>query len=1126
MTVIENSKRVVQAGDLRFTFWKSGDLYHAESGRTMINQLMLSPLDGSLANLYLRVHQPSGIAFYPLVGIRSSSRFTSTGEYARWEGTAGGVKYRVTFTPTEKGVWFWDVTAQGEGLTIDIVYGQDVGIADTGAVRSNEAYLSQYIDHAVFEDKTKGYVVCSRQNQPQGGAFPYLQQGSLTGAAGYSTDGFQFFGLSYKETDVPESLLKRNLANEVYQYEFAYTALQSEKVSLHGEARFVFYGLFQANHPAAVTELEYAERLAAAWSSCEKRQAELTEAPAAVEPAAPEARASFRPVIGQPLRTLSLTGEELERRYPAVSRRQEELIDGKVAAFFTDTYEHVVLKEKEMRVERPHGHILMSGNNVQLGEPVITTTSYMYGVFNSHLVVGNTNFNKMLSVARNGLNVPKTAGQRIYLEQNGQFRLLTMPTLWEIGFNYVRWYYIMEQDTLIITNFTAADSTEIRLHVRSESGRAYRYLVTNQVTMNVNEYEYPALMTANGNELVFRADPASLSRTEYPELHYTLRVDGAEVSVGDETELAEGVDAGDASLVTLKLGASAEWTLTIRGSLNGDAVPYTSRDADTEIVAYREFFRGIMNGFHLSLSGEKGHDAVFKVNALAWWYTHNMLVHYSVPHGLEQYGGAAWGTRDVCQGPTEYFMAVQKFGQVRDILKMVFSHQYEDDGNWPQWFMFDRYGAIQQAESHGDIIVWPLKVLGDYLAVTGDYAILEEQVPYTVKEGFGFSRQTASILDHAKKEIRYIRDHFLHDTHLSAYGDGDWDDTLQPANAQLKRYMVSSWTVALTYQTVTRLGSVLAAADAVLADEMREMAAAIRHDYNRYMLRTEVIPGFLYMEDPEKVKLLLHPSDSETGIQYRLLPMTRSMIAELLDKEQAESHYRLIQEELRCPDGVRLMNSPAQYGGGVSTHFKRAEQAANFGREVGLQYVHAHIRYVEAMAKLGKTDEVWDGLEVINPVGIAQIVPNAELRQSNTYFSSSDGEFNTRYEAQERFGELRSGCVKVKGGWRIYSSGPGIYMNQLISGALGIRQLNGDLVLDPVLPAKLNGMTFDYAFAGREVVFVYRTLGGPVRRIVINGKEVEAERLGNPYREGGLCIKRSVFNEFAGEKKAVVELFA
>ena len=281
--------------------------------------------------------------------------------------------------------------------------------------------------------------------------------------------------------------------------------------------------------------------------------------------------------------------------------------------------------------------------------------------------------------------------------------------------------------------------------------------------------------------------------------------------------------------------------------------------------------------------------------------------------------------------------------------------------------------------------------------------------------------------------------------------------------------MVSSWTVALTYQTMRQLSSALQSFDQELADALSEIASNIGQDFKRYMLNNDVIPGFLYLEDPDHPKLMLHPEDQDTGIQYRLLPMTRSMIAELLEPEQARAHYELIQSTLLFPDGVRLMNRPASYEGGVSTHFKRAEQAANFGREVGLQYVHAHIRYIEAMAKLGHGEDVWKGLETINPVGIQEVVPNAAIRQSNAYFSSSDGKFNTRYEAQEHFEDLRSGKVEVKGGWRIYSSGPGIYMNQLISNALGIRQDRGDLILDPVMPASMDGLHFDYEFAGTPV---------------------------------------------------------
>lgn len=1122
MKTITKSQINVRSGELDFTFWESGDLYQAKSGQTMINQWLSSPVDGSMNNVYLRFHDDGTISYVPLLGIHATSAVRSDGSGIVWTGRAKGIAYEVVFAPTGNGVWFWDVTLRGEGRHVDVVYGQDVGLADPGAVRSNEAYLSQYIDHAVFEHEDYGYIVASRQNQPQGGAFPYMQQGSLTGSAAYSTDGFQFFGLSYKETNVPVSLTQSSLANEIYQYEFAYTALQSRKTRLNGEARFVFYGLFQADHPEAVKALEYQDVVQQAWQEYEGKRHRIMEG---LRAAAALPAVSLSPALGEPLRTLSMTEEELNALFPEANRRQVEQSAGRLLAFFTDTHEHVVLKEKELRVERPHGHILMSGNNVKLGQQVITTTSYMYGIFNSHVVVGNTNFNKMMSNARSALNIPKSSGQRLYVEMDGVFRLLTMPSLFEMGFNYARWYYKTEQDTLVVTNYTTLDTPEIRMHVKSVQGREYRYLVTNQITMNVNEYETPARISERDGVLVIQAHTSAPSAEKYPNLEYRMRVDGAAVKIGDETRLASGVHPGDGSLIALQLGTAAEWTLTMEGVLEGEVVLPSMRSFEEEKEAYRAFYAEVMNGFRLSLPNEASGEDLFKVNALAWWYTHNMLVHYSVPHGLEQYGGAAWGTRDVCQGPVEYFMATHKYEQVRDILKMVYSHQYEDDGNWPQWFMFDRYFNIQQEESHGDIIVWPLKVLSDYLMATRDYAILDEEVPFTVKHGFHFTEDKATILAHALKELEYIRSHFLHDTFLSSYGDGDWDDTLQPANAQLKRYMVSSWTVALTYQTLTQLSKALGTVKPELAEELAGMAAGVKRDFTQYMLSTDVIPGFIYLEDPEQAKRMLHPDDRETGIQYRLLPMTRSMIAGLLEPEQADAHYRLIKKELFCPDGVRLMNRPAQYDGGVSTHFKRAEQASNFGREVGLQYVHAHIRYVEAMAKLGHAEEVWNGLGIINPVGIQEVVPNAELRQSNAYFSSSDGKFNSRYDAQEQFGKLRSGEVQVKGGWRIYSSGPGIYMNQLISNALGIRQAEEDLIIDPVLPAHLDGLRFDFEFAGKPVTFVYHLSGSRAKRAVLHGQKLEAETIDQPYRAGGLRISRELLEQRLGDHN-VIEIYS
>jgi cellobiose phosphorylase len=239
--------------------------------------------------------------------------------------------------------------------------------------------------------------------------------------------------------------------------------------------------------------------------------------------------------------------------------------------------------------------------------------------------------------------------------------------------------------------------------------------------------------------------------------------------------------------------------------------------------------------------------------------------------------------------------------------------------------------------------------------------------------------------------------------------------------------------------------------------------------------------------------------------------MTRSIIAELVEPEQAVKNMDTIHRELKFPDGVRLMNQPAHYNGGISKLFKRAEQAANVGREISLQYTHAHIRYIEACAKCGDASEAWEGLFTVNPIQIQQSVPTAARRQSNMYFSSSDGLFMDRYDYAESFYRLKEGTIPVKGGWRLYSSGPGIYLNQLISNILGIRFSGDYLIIDPVLPYILNDMEFTYTCFDKTLTFRYHIGQDSTLMAKSNGMLLPSRELSNPYRRGGIQIHRKEF---------------
>ena len=182
--------------------------------------------------------------------------------------------------------------------------------------------------------------------------------------------------------------------------------------------------------------------------------------------------------------------------------------------------------------------------------------------------------------------------------------------------------------------------------------------------------------------------------------------------------------------------------------------------------------------------------------------------------------------------------------------------------------------------------------------------------------------------------------------------------------------------------------------------------------------------------------------------------MTQGIIGGIFTKRQARRHLGLIRKHLLYSDGARLMDRPIAYHGGPETIFRRAELAAFFGREIGLMYVHSHLRYAEAMSVLGESQALWDALLVANPIAVTDRLTHASLRQRNAYFSSSDAAFQDRYQASAEWERVKADKIAVDGGWRIYSSGSGLTMNMLIRHVFGARRHFGERIVKPV-PAGL-----------------------------------------------------------------------
>jgi cellobiose phosphorylase len=105
------------------------------------------------------------------------------------------------------------------------------------------------------------------------------------------------------------------------------------------------------------------------------------------------------------------------------------------------------------------------------------------------------------------------------------------------------------------------------------------------------------------------------------------------------------------------------------------------------------------------------------------------------------------------------------------------------------------------------------------------------------------------------------------------------------------------------------------------------------------------------------------------------------------------------------------------------------------------------------MSVLGDRQALWDALVVANPIAVTERLGHASLRQRNAYFSSSDAAFRDRYEACAKWELAKAGEVAVDGGWRIYSSGPGIYFALVVQHAFGVRRRFGKRLVKRSLPA-------------------------------------------------------------------------
>jgi cellobiose phosphorylase len=985
-----------------------------------------------------------------------------------------------------------------EPQELDLTYAQDLALAPYGAVRMNEYYVSQYVDHTALCHPRHGTLIASRQNQAADGRNPWSLIGSLRSAISFATDALDFHGLASRAGEPPDGILGE-LPGRRLQHEHSMAVLRDAPLRLApgGSLHAGYFGIFVADHPGATSEADLS-RLGATLALPEAASPELLKE----MPLADASGTLFS--AATPLQAADLDTGSLQRLFPPPWRHEETDGPAGLLSFFHGADSHVVLRAKEQRVLRPHGQLLRTGRHLTPDESALTSTAWMSGVFHSMVTQGHVSINRFLSTNRSYLGFFRSQGLRVFARLAGEWRLLGVPSAFEMAPESCRWIYRHAAGEIQLRSAAHSGPHALTLDIEVIEGPETAFLICQHIALNGDDGNSaePLSWRRAGDTLIVAAAPGSDVGRRFPrgEFRISLAPPTTVRRVGmDELLFLDGRSRQEPYLC-VETAPTRRSGLTITGHL-------VTQESQAPWQLPGEEMLAPSLTLQPAASGQSGERAAHLAEMVPW-YTQNALVHYLSPRGLEQYAGGGWGTRDVCQGPVEMLLALGRTAPLRDIVLRVMANQ-NPDGDWPQWFMFyERERGIRAGDSHGDIAFWPLVALAQYLIASGDAAVLETRVPFFDSKGPD-AGEHATVWQHVERALALIDRRRIPGTTLAAYGHGDWNDSLQPADPALRDHMCSAWTVTLHFQALMTLARALRSVDrAAQAAPLESQAEAVRGDFQRLLLPDGVLTGYAVFDRGTDIRYLLHPRDATTGVRYSSLAMIHAILEDLLTPDQTRSHLEIIRRHLSGPDGARLFDSPMPYYGGPQRIFQRAESATFFGREIGLMYTHAHLRYAQALAHVGQAEEFFRALCQANPIGIRSLVPTATQRQANCYYSSSDAAFADRYQARAEYARVSAGTVPLDGGWRVYSSGAGIALALTLRHFLGLTWESAALCVDPVMPGALDGMRVVTSVRLHPLEVTYRVgaSGCGVNDIVLNGQRLPFTREANPHRRGAARV--------------------
>jgi len=336
--------------------------------------------------------------------------------------------------------------------------------------------------------------------------------------------------------------------------------------------------------------------------------------------------------------------------------------------------------------------------------------------------------------------------------------------------------------------------------------------------------------------------------------------------------------------------------------------------------------------------------------------------------------------------------------------------------------------------------VWLAYAAADYLAVSGDAAVLDEMVPFLEGPPLAASQHDAFFQPMRSETSAPLFEHCARalDQSLSLsgalglplIGTGDWNDGFNRVGHQGRGESV--WLAWLLLATLERFAPLADDRDPSRAARWRDAAALLRESVERHAW-----DGQWYRRATFDDGAWLGAAGSQ-ACAIDSIAQSWAVLSGAADPLRARSAMASLDRHLvRHDEQLALLFVPPFDGGSSDPGYVSAYPPGL--RENGGQYSHAAMWAILAHARLGDGDKAHELFALVNPIHHARTPEQVQRYRVEPYVVAGDV-----YSVAPHAG---------RGGWTWYTGAAGWMYRAGLEGILGIRREGMHLVVEPCMPA-------------------------------------------------------------------------